>query len=156
MKIELRKIDGNNRAEIVSLTVSEGQREYIASNGESLAEAETLPEIARPFGIYAGGKAVGFAMFAFDENNDNPHDKYWLWRFMIDKSLQGRGYGGAALKEIINYFRENGAEEITLSTKESNVAALGLYRKFGFKENGEMNDGEIVLKLYTDGEVGRQ
>ena len=149
MKVELIKIDGSNRAEIVSLTVSDEQREYIASNEESLAEAETLPEIARPFGIYADGKAVGFAMFAFDENNDDPHDKYWLWRFMIDKSLQGNGYGGAALKEIINYFRENGAEEITLSTKESNVAALGLYRKFGFKENGEMNDDEIVLKLFT-------
>lgn len=147
MKIELRKIDGSNRAEIVSLTVSEEQREYIASNEESLAEAEALPEIARPFGIYADGKAVGFAMFAFDENNENPHDKYWLWRFMIDKSLQGNDYGGAALKEIINYFRDNGAEEITLSTKESNAAALGLYRKFGFKENGEMNDDEIVLKL---------
>lgn len=156
MKIELRKIGDNNRAEIVSLTVSEKQREYIASNEESLAEAETLPEIARPFGIYADGKAVGFAMFAFDGNNDDPHDKYWLWRFMIDKSLQGRGYGGAALKEIINYFRDNGADEITLSTKESNVAALELYRKFGFRENGEMNDDEIVLKLYTDGEVGRQ
>lgn len=151
MKIKLRKIDNSNRAEIVSLTVSEGQREYIASNESSLAEAEKLPEIARPFGIYNHGKAVGFAMFAFDGNNDDPHDKYWLWRFMIDKSLQGRGYGSAALKEIINYFRDSGAEEITLSTKESNVAALGLYRKFGFKENGEMNGGEIVLKLYTDG-----
>lgn len=149
MKIEFRKIDGSNRAEIVSLTVSEEQSKYIASNEESLAEAETLPEIARPFGIYADGKAVGFAMFAFDENNDDPHDKYWLWRFMIDKSLQGNGYGGAALKEIINYFRDNGAEEITLSTKESNVAALGLYRKFGFKENGEINDDEIVLKLFS-------
>lgn len=156
MKIELRKIDDNNRAEIVSLTVSEEQSEYIASNESSLAEAAQCPDIARPFGIYADGKAVGFAMFAFDENNDDPHDKYWLWRFMIDKSQQGRGYGSAALKEIINYFRDNGADEITLSTKESNVAALGLYRKFDFKENGEMNDGEIVLKLYTDGEVGRQ
>lgn len=148
--IELRKIDESNRAEILSLTVSEGQREYVASNGESLAEAERLPDIARPFGIYADGKAVGFAMFAFDGNNDDPHDKYWLWRFMIDKSLQGRGCGGAALREIINYFRDSGAEEITLSTKESNAAALGLYRKFGFKENGDMNDGEVVLKLYLN------
>lgn len=148
MKIKLKKIDSGNRSEIVSLTVSEGQSEYIASNESSLAEAELLPEIARTFGIYADGKAVGFTMFAFDENNDDPHDKYWLWRFMIDKSLQGRGYGGAALKEIINYFRDNGADEITLSTKVSNAAALGLYRKFGFKENGGMNGGEIVLKLY--------
>lgn len=148
MKIELRKIDESSRAEIVSLTVSEEQREYIAANESSLAEAETCPDIARPFGIYNRGKAVGFAMLAFDENNDDPHDKYWLWRFMIDKALQGRGYGGAALEEILKYFRENGAEEITLSTKENNAAALELYRKFGFRENGGMNGGEVVLKLF--------
>ena len=156
MKIELKKADQSNMAEIVSLAVSEEQQVYITSNESSLSEAEALPDISRPFGIYADGKAVGFAMFAFDENNDDPHDKYWLWRFMIDKSQQGRGYGSAALKEIINYFLDNGADEITLSTKESNVAALGLYRKCGFRENGDMNDGDIVLKLYTDGEVGRQ
>ena len=66
---------------------------------------------------------------------------------MIDASLQGKGYGSAALKEIIDYFRRNGADQITLSTKESNEKALGLYHKFGFRENGEMNDEEIVLKL---------
>lgn len=36
---------------------------------------------------------------------------------------------------------------IKLSTKESNSKAISLYRKFGFKENGEMNDEEIVLQL---------
>lgn len=147
MRVELRKIDEQNKAEIISLTVSEKQSGYIASNESSLAEAEQRPEIARPFGIYADGKAVGFTMFAFDENNDDPHDKYWLWRFMIDKNLQGRGYGKSALTEIIKYFRENGADEITLSTKDSNVSALALYYKFGFKENGEIIDGETVLKL---------
>lgn len=155
MKIELRKINEQNKAEIIFMTVAEEQSGYIASNESSLAEAETFPEIARPFGIYADGKAVGFTMFAFDENNDDPHDKYWLWRFMIDKFLQGNGYGSAAMKEIINYFWDNGADEITLSTKENNAAVVGFYRKFGFRENGEMNDDEIVLKLYKDGEVGR-
>lgn len=147
MKIELRKINEQNKAEIISLTVAEEQSGYIASNESSLAEAEAFPEIACSFGIYADGKAVGFTMFAFDENNDDPHDKYWLWRFMIDKSLQGNGYGSAAMKEIINYFRDNGADEITLSTKENNVSALAIYHKFGFRENGEIIDGETVLKL---------
>ena len=67
---------------------------------------------------------------------------------MIDSSLQGRGYGKAALKEIIQYFKTNCADIITLSTKESNTNALSLYHKLGFKENGDMNDEEIVLKLY--------
>ncbi len=87
-------------------------------------------------------------MFAWDEENENPEDKYWLWRFMIDKSLQGNGYGHFALKEIIRHFRDNGADIITLSTKESNKTALSLYHQFGFRENGEMNEEEIVLKLY--------
>lgn len=91
---------------------------------------------------------VGFTMFAFDENNEDEDDKYWLWRFMIDESLQGRGYGKAALNEIIKYFKENGADQITLSTKEENRTALSLYHQFGFRENGKMNDEEIVLKLF--------
>ena len=87
-------------------------------------------------------------MFAWDEDNEDQEDKYWLWRFMIDKSLQGNGYGYSALKEIIQYFKDNGADIITLSTKPSNKKALSLYHQFDFKENGEMNDEEIILKLY--------
>ncbi len=148
MKIELKPIDAGNRDDVIRLSVSTQQRQYIATNEDSLKEAQDNIEIARPFAIYVNGTMVGFAMFAFDENNEDPCDRYWLWRFMIDASLQQKGYGSAALKEIIEYFQENGADQITLSTKESNKEALGLYHKFGFKENGDMNDDEIVLKLY--------
>ena len=66
---------------------------------------------------------------------------------LIDEKLQGKGYGSLALKEIISYFQKNGANNITLSTKESNQSALALYHKSGFRETGDMNDGEIVLQL---------
>ena len=99
------------------------------------------------FAIYIDDKMVGFTMFAFDEEYEDSNDRYWLWRFMIDKNLQGRGYGRLALEEIIKYFKSNGANNIKLSTKESNVKALSLYHKFGFKKNGEMNDEETVLVL---------
>ncbi len=148
MNVELRKIDDGNRARCIALKVAPEQAEYIASNEASLNTAVENPDVARPFAVYADGQLVGFAMFAFDEANDDPHDKYWLWRFMIDASQQGKGYGNAALREIIRYFKAHGADEITLSTKESNAGALALYHKFGFRENGEENGGEIVLKLY--------
>ena len=86
-------------------------------------------------------------MFAFDEDYDDPDDRYWLWRFMIDKDLQDRGYGCAALKAVIAYFKEQGVGYIKLSTKESNSQAISLYHKFGFRENGEMNDEEVVFQL---------
>lgn len=148
MKISLKKITGQNKQECLALKVTPAQAEYIASNEDSLQEAQKNEGIARPFAIYADDRMIGFTMFAWDEGNEEPEDKYWLWRFMIDKSFQGNGYGHSALKEIIQYFRDHGADIITLSTKPSNQTALSLYRQFGFRENGKMNDEEIILKLY--------
>ena len=147
MIITLRRITEQNRQDCLSLQVDPDQFQYIASNEDSLKEAEENPEIARPFAIYADDKMIGFTMFAWDENNEDPEDKYWLWRFMIDRSLQGKGYGHLALKKIIQYFADNGADIITLSTKPGNKTALSLYHQFGFRENGEMNGEEIILKL---------
>lgn len=86
-------------------------------------------------------------MFAFDEEYEKPDDRYWLWRFMIDERQQGKGFGTAALREIIKYFKVNGANNIRLSTKESNIKALSLYKNAGFYETGEYNGEEIVLQL---------
>ena len=147
MKAQLRKIDQSNMEECLALTVTQAQGNHIASNEKSLREAKEQPTIARPFGIYIENKMVGFTMFAFDEACEDPGGRYWLWRFMIDQHLQGRGYGHAALEAIIGYFRAHGADSIRLSTMESNRQAIALYHQFGFRENGEMNDEETVLQL---------
>lgn len=86
-------------------------------------------------------------MFAFDEEYEDPDDRYWLWRFMIDENVQGRGIGREALKQIIAYFNENGATNIRLSTKPSNVNAISLYESFGFRDTGEVNEGENIFEL---------
>ena len=147
MQAELRTIDNNNIEECTALRVTEEQAQYIASNKNSLKEADDNPTVARPFAIYVDNTMVGFTMFAFDEDYEDPNDRYWLWRFMIDKDLQGRGYGRAALKAVIDYFKDHGVGYIKLSTKESNIQAISLYHKFGFRENGEMNNEEVVLQL---------
>ena len=147
MNIELRPIDDTTREDCIKLKVKEAQSSYIDSNEKSLEAAAENADVARPFVIYADGRPVGFTMFAFDEEYEDPNDRYWLWRFMIDENLQGHGYGKEALKVIIDYFKENGANNIRLSTKASNVNAIGLYKSFGFKETGEVNDGEDVFIL---------
>ena len=121
--------------------------QYIASNEDSWRAAKENEKIARPFAIYCDEKMVGFTMFAFDEEYADQNDRYWLWRFMIDEKFQGNGYGTAALQAIIQYFRDHGANNIRLSTKETNTAALSMYRKAGFRDTGEMNGEEIVLRL---------
>lgn len=147
MNIELREITEENKKECFALKVATEQAQYIATNEESWNAALENADVARPFAIYCDGEMVGFTMFAFDEEYEDPDDRYWLWRFMIDESLQGKGYGTAALQVIIKYFKDNGANNIRLSTKETNANALAMYRKAGFRDTGEMNDEEIVLKL---------
>ena len=142
-------IDDTNEVAVTLLEVSDDQKEYIASNASSLetSRKEEYQKIARPFAIYADDAPVGFTMFAFELDSPDPNDRYWLWRFMIDRHWQRKGCGSAALETIIAYFRSHGADHILLSTKETNTAALSLYHKFQFAETGEMNDDEIVLRL---------
>lgn len=149
MNLELRVIDKTNKDAVELLKVFESQQQYIASNKRSLetAASEEYREIARPFAIYADEILVGFTMLAFELHSSDPSDRYWLWRFMIDKNFQGNGYGSAALEKIVDYFKSHGANHILLSTKETNTSALSLYHKYQFAETGEMNEEEIVLRL---------
>lgn len=147
MKIELIDLAEENMRQCFEMRVASNQKQYMASNEDSWKTAKENEKVARPFAIYCDGKMVGFTMFAFDEEYWDPNDRYWLWRFMIDEKLQGKGYGTAALQVIIQYFKNHGANNVRLSTKETNVTALSMYRKAGFCDTGEMNDEEIVLEL---------
>ena len=147
MRIELIALSENNLKQCFELKVAPNQMQYIASNEDSWKTAKENEKVARPFAIYCDDIIVGFTMFAFDEDYEDPNDRYWLWRFMIDESLQGKGYGTAALQVIIQYFKDHGANNIRLSTKETNTSALSMYRRAGFRDTGEMNDEEIVLQL---------
>ena len=154
MKIELRPVDDGNREAVLALSVREDQP-FVAPNNVSLRQAEETnaeePGVARPFAIYADGRPVGFTMFAFAPEAEDPEDRYWLWRFMIDKNEQGKGCGQAALAEIIRYFKKNGADRLYLSTEPENEPGLHVYRKFGFHETGIISDGEAVMMRMLKG-----
>ncbi len=147
MRIELVDISEDNMQQCFNLKVADNQMQYIASNEDSWKTAKENESVACPFAIYGDGKLLGFTMFAFDEDYEDPDDRYWLWRYMIDEGSQGKGYGTAALQVIIQYFKDHGANNIRLSTRETNFRALSLYRKAGFHDTGEMNEDEIVLQL---------
>ncbi|MBR4928122.1 MAG: GNAT family N-acetyltransferase, partial [Oscillospiraceae bacterium] len=154
MNIKLVPVNDENRDAILALSVREDQP-FVATNKRSLEQADEAnaeyPGVARPFGIYADDRLVGFCMFAFDPEDDDPEDRYYLWRFMIDKDEQGKGYGQAALQEIIRYFRDNGADRLYLSTEPENELGLHVYHKAGFRETGVISDDEAVLMRMLKG-----
>ena len=159
--LHLEKVNGSNVWDILKLTVSESQKNYVADNSISIIEAYTAITgngHAFPFGIYDGETPVGFLMIGFDVDDywtDAPEiarNNYSLWRLMIDKSCQNRGFGKEAVQLALDFIKSwpcGKAKYCWLSYEPDNEAARHLYRSFGFAETGEM-DGEeriAVLKL---------
>lgn len=63
-----------------------------------------------PFAIYNDKRLVGFIQIGYGENADQDgvsveKDNYEIWRFMIDKRYQGRGYGREAVKLALDFIR---------------------------------------------------
>ncbi|HXV03779.1 MAG TPA: GNAT family N-acetyltransferase [Gaiellaceae bacterium] len=55
---------------------------------------------------------------------------------MVARGWRGRGVGSALVAASIDWARANGLHKLTLSVFPQNTAAIGLYRKFGFVEEG--------------------
>ena len=81
-------------------------------------------------------------------------NNYLIWRFMIDKNHQNKGFGKAAMKLALDFIRtwpRGEAEYCWLSYEPENDVARKLYRSFGFVEAKETPEGwdevPAVLKL---------
>ena len=153
MEIKLIPVNDENRAAVTALSVRDDQP-FVAPNEVSLRQAEEAneehPGVARPFAIYEENRLVGFCMLAVDPEDEDEDDRFFLWRFMIDKNEQGKGCGQAALTEIINYVRGLGADRLLLSTEPENERGLHVYHKAGFRETGCIDGGEAVLRLWLE------
>lgn len=88
--IRLEPIGADNRQAVRKLELTEAQRDNVDDNASSLREAKN-DRNARPRAVMAGHRAVGFLMY------DASDDEVLIYRFMIDRREQGRGYGRAAL-----------------------------------------------------------
>ncbi len=62
---------------------------------------------------------------------------------------QRQGCGSAVLREVMRMARKEGGRQLFLEVRPSNLAAQGLYQKFGFRQVG-------VRKGYYPAEGGRE
>jgi diamine N-acetyltransferase len=133
MKVELREITMENFKECIDLKVGPGQEDFVATNIYSLAEAKA-DGVSIPLAVYADDIMVGFAMFAYDDENC----KGYFDRLMIDQRYQGKGYGREAAIQVVEHLRANrGIREIQISFASGNIAADKLYESLGFVKTGE-------------------
>ena len=161
-QVHFEKITWDNYSRITRLGVKKEQMNYVASNTYSLVHAyialSQTEIVPYPFGVYLGKKPIGFVMIGYNGYEDGDpefmKDNYFIWRLMIDKRYQGRGYGRQAFQLAMDFVRTlpNGPAELCwLSYEPENEAAKKLYASFGFVEVPEHYvEGEempAILKL---------
>lgn len=151
MNIQLRDVTEENFFECVLMKASDVKghplfEKHVASNAISLAQSKVVPGWV-PKAIYHEDAMVGFAMYGFEKE----HQIYFITRLMIDSKQQGKGYGRAAMQEIVAEMqRQYGCKEVYTSFVPDNEAAKGLYTSLGFADTGRViGDAEESEPLYV-------
>ena len=157
--IHLERVNGDTIWDILKLTVADHQKNFVAGNDVSIIEAYiaiTSNGYAFPFGIFEDDTPVGFVMIGYDK------DEYWkdapaiadgnynLWRLMIDKAHQNKGYGRQAVELALRFIRTfpcGKADFCWLSYEPENTVAKSLYASFGFVETGDKDGEEQIAVL---------
>ena len=149
--INFREITSKNLNSIIDLNVKEDQKDYVASNSVSIAQGH-YSKSAWFKGIFNHDRPVGFVMLDLIEEEN----KCFLWRFMIDRKYQGKGFGKIALTQVIDFVRSlNLYTYIATSYVPAENSARGFYKNFGFIESEEVTkefgieDSDEIGMKYT-------
>lgn len=141
--VELREITRDNLDAVLALEIAETQKDFVSSPAHSLAQAWVYRESAFPFAIYADDTLVGFIMLGYYE----ARNQYTLWKFLIDKLHQNKGYGREALKQGIAYLKDTfNTKEIYTGVSVGNAVAKHLYSSVGFVATGLVEENMEEMK----------
>ena len=137
--IKLSEITEKNRSEVAALEVEDSQKGYLDTAEGILKRGEIYRENnAKVFAICDDETVVGVALVK--DFADEPLG-YDLQQFLIDKRFQGRGYGYAALKLILEYLKKDGRyDHVEVCVKEADKPARNLYKKCGFVDSGYIDE----------------
>ncbi|MBR3763571.1 MAG: GNAT family N-acetyltransferase [Clostridia bacterium] len=143
--INFRAITEDNFDAIISMKRPDDEH-FVASNAYSLAQAWLYRDAGDvyPFAVYNDDEPVGFMLL--DEDLDEKC--LIIWRIMFPAENQFRGYGTAAIREIIRLAGESGKYDFLLiNYAPDNKIAEHVYTKLGFRPTGGFEHGEYELRL---------
>jgi diamine N-acetyltransferase len=142
-QITLRPITKDNWRDVIKITVSEPQYEFVGRPDYYLTMC-AYGGLWQPLAVYLDEQIIGFLMWAIDKADQS----CWLGGIMIDQAYQGRGYGRQAIMTAVNMLGEQfGHKEFALSYKPNNVVGKQLYSSLGFVETAEWEADEIVARM---------
>ncbi len=136
--IYLKPITKENIIPVTDLEMEDSQKGFVEDNLFSLAECWLYKNFI-PKAIYDDDTLIGFVLYYLVESDP---DYVFLHRIMIDKRMQGKGYGVRSLEACFEEFKKEFPQIsfVELIHYPDNDRAAAVYEKAGFKLTGRRED----------------
>ena len=137
--IHLVDVNEENWLDIIHLKVDEEQQKYLDRPTGIIARGYIYRNCnARVFGIMDDMQMIGVALVR--DFTDEPLN-YDLQQFMIDRQFQNKGYGTEALRQILNFLKQEGRfNSVEVCVNCADLAAIHVYEKVGFIDSGYIDE----------------
>ncbi len=129
---------------VVNLEVSKEQLEFVCDAKQSIAYAFANMSDHRLFIATEGDKPVGLMVLQANKKKN----EYHFTILLVDKRYQGKGYGRIMVEHAIEYFKKQGAKELTIGVNRFNISAQRLYKSVGFKEDLVYEEGMLLKMVF--------
>lgn len=147
----IKLVEADHTIGVWELEVDASQKAHVASRDVILARAYLCRKLrSRAFWVCDDDSAVGMAMY-----HDCPEkESYDFSQLFIDKRYQGRGYGKAPIKLVLDEMkRDEKYSKVTMCYVEGNEASRKLFEQFGFVETSHSWD-EIFMEMDLKNWIG--
>jgi len=151
--IRLKEITLDNLKAVCQLsdTLTPQQQKCVSSNAYSIAQAHYCKERAWFRAIYLEDEPIGFVMVdvKLDEDKLTEDEKpsVMLWRFMIGRDFQRKGYGKKVLDLLVEKFRQASNRYLFTSCRMGEGSPYQFYLNYGFIDTGLMQADEKILSF---------
>ncbi|HFI0543010.1 TPA: GNAT family N-acetyltransferase [Streptococcus suis] len=142
--IRLELVNKDNFDQVLDLEVAPRDQRRVASVEYSLDQAWLYREEGHllPYAVKSGQRIVGFVLLSIQEDKS-----YYVWRLLIDRHYQNRGYGKEVIRQVIGLAKEDpSCHTITMNYVIGNHKMRYILEKLGFQSVG-LEGQEMKMEL---------
>lgn len=142
--IRLELVNKDNFEAVLQVQLAPEDQRRVASVEYSLAQAWLYREEGHllPYAVKSGQKIVGFVLLSIQEDKS-----YYVWRLLIDRHYQNRGFGKEVIRQVLRRARDDQqCHKVTVNYVIGNHKMRYILEKLGFQFIG-LEGQEMKMEL---------
>ncbi|HEM4424609.1 TPA: GNAT family N-acetyltransferase [Streptococcus suis] len=142
--IRLELVNKDNFEAVLQVQLAPEDQRRVASVEYSLAQAWLYREEGHllPYAVKSGQRIVGFVLLSIQEDKS-----YYVWRLLIDRHYQNRGYGKEVIRQVLRRARDDQqCHKVTVNYVIGNHKMRYILEKLGFQFIG-LEGQEMKMEL---------